>query len=251
MKLNCIIIDDESNNIENLRHLLHKCCSDIFVIATATNTDDAIRNIKEHQPDLIFLDIQMPGKSGFEVLKAFPEIFFEVIFITAYDKYGIQAIKFSALDYILKPVEIEELKLAVEKAKSRIEQKNQNQKIDNLLHYIKRGQYDSPKIALPTLDEIMYIKTDEIVRCAADSNYTTFYLQNGEKILVCKSLKEYSEILIPYKFVRCHQSHLVNLKFIRSYLREDGGKLLLHDATKIPISRQNKNKVKEILNSTF
>ncbi len=248
MNINCIIIDDEPNNVENLQHMLKKYCTEVVVAATATSADEAIEKIHLHRPDLIFLDIQMPVKSGFDVLKSFTEIFFEVIFITAYDKYGIQAIKFSALDYLLKPVNIDELKLAVEKAKTRISQKNQNLKIENLLEYIKRGQKDSPKLALPTLTETTYVKTDEIIRCEADDNYTTFYLQNGEKILVCKPLKEFSEILKPFNFLRTHQSHLVNIQFVRSYLNEDGGKLLMKDATKIPISRQNRVLVKTALN---
>lgn len=250
MSIRCILIDDELNNIENLTHILQKYCDEISVIATATDADEAIKKINSHRPDLIFLDIQMPRKSGFDVLKSFPEIFFEVIFITAYDKYGIQAIKFSALDYLLKPIVIDELKLAIEKAKIRIAQKNQNRNIENLLEFIKRGQTDSPKIALPTLTEITYVQTDEIIRCEADDNYTTFYLQKGEKILVCKSLKEFSEILKPFNFLRTHQSHLVNIQFVRSYLKEDGGKLLMKDLTKIPISRQNRVLVKDALNSS-
>lgn len=201
MNINCIIIDDEVNNIENLQFLLQKYCMGVSVLATATSADEAIEKIKLYKPDLIFLDIQMPVKSGFEVLKAFREVFFEVIFVTAYDKYGIQAIKFSALDYLLKPIQIDELQLSIEKAKKRIEQKNQNFKIENLLDFIKRGQSEPPKIALPTLSEIRYVKTDEIIRCEADDNYTTFYLQNGEKILVCKPLKEFSEILKPFNFL--------------------------------------------------
>jgi two-component system LytT family response regulator len=247
MEIKSIIVDDEVNNIENLQLLLEKYSTGISVVATANSAGEAIEKITVHQPDLVFLDIQMPVKSGFEVLKAFPKVSFEVIFVTAYDKYGIQAIKFSALDYLLKPIQIDELKLAVEKAKTRVEQKNQHLKIENLLGFIQRGHSDFPKIALPTLTEILYVKTDEIIRCEADDNYTTFYLQNNEKILVCKPLKEFAEMLKSFHFLRTHQSHLVNIQFVRSYLKEDGGKLLMKDLTKIPISRQNRILVKEAL----
>jgi len=197
---------------------------------------------------LVFLDIQMPGKSGFDMLRSIPQINFEIIFITAYDQYGIQAIKFSALDYLLKPIVIPELKMAIQKAREKILAKQKNASIENLLDYIKKGQNGTPKIALPTLTEIMYVKVGDTVRCEASDNYTTFYLQNNEKVLVCKTLKEYAELLKPHHFIRTHQSHLVNIHFVKSLLKEDGGVLLLINLTKIPISRQNKENVKAMLN---
>ena len=251
MNIRSIIIDDEPNNVENLQAIVNTYCPEIEVVSTAFNAADGINAIKANQPDLVFLDIQMPGASGFDVLKAFTTISFEVIFITAYDQYGIQAIKFSALDYLLKPINITEFKQAISKAKDKITSKKQNHNIDNLLAYIKSGQRESPKIALPTLTEIRYIKVSTIVRCDAENNYTTFYLENGEQILVCKTLKEFAELLRPYDFIRPHQSHLVNLHFIKSYLKEDGGTLLLNDQTKVPISRQNKDRVKEELNKSL
>jgi len=251
MNIRSIIIDDEPNNIENLRTIISTYCPGIEVIATANNATEGIEAIKANQPDLVFLDIQMPGGSGFEVLRAFNAIHFEIVFITAYDQYGIQAIKFSALDYLLKPIDIIEFKAAIAKAKEKISTKRHNHNIENLLDYIKSGQRDSPKIALPTLAEIRYIKVNIIIRCEAENNYTTFYLENGEQILVCKTLKEYDELLQPHRFIRPHQSHLVNLSFVKSYLKEDGGTLLLTDQTKVPISRQNKERVKEELNKSL
>ncbi len=251
MNIRSIIIDDEPNNVENLQILLNLYCPEISIVASAINADDGIEAIKAYQPDLIFLDIQMPGKSGFELLKGFASINFEIIFITAYDQYGIQAIKFSALDYLLKPVNINELKLAVEKARQKIIAKQKDYNIVNLLEYIKTGNKEIPKIALPTLQEIMYVRVDNIIRCEASNNYTLFYMQNGEKALVCKTLKEFAELLTPHNFIRTHQSHLVNLHFVKSFLREDGGTLLLTDQTKVPISRQNRDMVKEKLNNTL
>ena len=251
MNIRSIIIDDESNNIENLQCLLHAYCSQIAIVCTAMDGDEAIAAIKKHQPDLVFLDIQMPGKSGFDVLSAFPEINFEIIFITAYDQYGIQAIKFSALDYLLKPVNIDELKLAVAKAINKISAKQKNHNIENLLEYIKKGRNESPKIALPTFEEIMYVRIEEIIRCEASNNYTTVYMQAGERVLVCRTLKEFSELLQPHGFVRTHQSHLANTQFIKSFLKEDGGTLLMKDQTKIPISRQKRDDVKEALKNSL
>ena len=251
MNIRSIIIDDEPNNVENLQILLNQYCPEIDIVATETNADSGIEAIQAYQPDMVFLDIQMPEKSGFDLLKAFNNINFEIIFITAYDQYGIQAIKFSALDYLLKPVNINELKLAVEKARQKIIAKQKDYNIANLLEYIKTGNKEIPKIALPTLQEIMYVRVDNIIRCEASNNYTLFYLQNGEKVLVCKTLKEFAELLTPHNFIRTHQSHLVNLHFVKSFLREDGGTLFLNDQTKVPISRQNRDMVKEKLNNTL
>lgn len=249
MSIKAIIIDDEANNIENLQHIIKEYCPEVEVVATARNANDGLMVISQHNPDLLFLDIQMPQRSGFDLLEAIQQIDFEVIFITAYDKYGIRAIKFSALDYLLKPINIDEFKAAVAKAKKKIESKKHNLSIENLLHYIKAGNTTVPKIALPTLKEIMYVKVTDIVRCEASNSYTLFYLQNGEQVLVCKTLKEFVDLLKPYHFIRSHQSHLVNVNFVKSYLSEDGGTLLLISGQKVPISRQNRELVKSALNN--
>jgi two-component system LytT family response regulator len=174
MNIRSIIIDDEPNNIENLRSIINTYYPEVEVVATALNAADGINAIKAHQPDLVFLDIQMPGASGFDVLRAFTPVNFEVVFITAYDQYGIQAIKFSALDYLLKPIDITEFKLAIRKATEKIAARKQNHSIENLLAYIRAGQRDVPKIALPTLQETMYVKITDIIRCEAEDNYTLF-----------------------------------------------------------------------------
>ncbi|HMI02375.1 MAG TPA: LytTR family DNA-binding domain-containing protein [Pedobacter sp.] len=247
MKIKALIIDDEPNNIENLQLIIDKHSADVFIAGTADNAEEGKKLIQQHDPDLVFLDIQMPEKSGFDLLSSLPEVKFEVIFITAYDKYGIQAIKFSALDYLLKPINIEEFKLAIEKAKQRIKLSKQSRNIDNLLDYLKAGQKGSPKIALPTLKETMYVKITDVIRCEAANNYTTFYLQNQEQVLVCKTLKDFADLLKPHDFIRTHQSHLVNPHYVKSYLKEDGGTLLLENLQKVPISRQNREMVKASL----
>ena len=247
MTIRSIIIDDESNNIDNARALLREYCPAVEVVATAMNAAEGIEVIRDYRPDLVFLDIQMPVQNGFEVLKAFSRIDFEIIFVTAFDQYGIQAIKFSALDYLLKPIDIEELKKAVAKAADALHTRRMSQNIVNLMEYIRMGRKEIPKIALPTQQEILYVRIDEIIRCEASNNYTNFVLENGQTVLVCKTLKEFDELLKPYGFLRPHQSHLVNANCVRSYLREDGGLLLMKDEIKVPIARQKRESIKDAL----
>lgn len=251
MNIRCVLIDDEINNLENLQYLLQQYCTGLEIVGKASSADEGIQCIKATKPDLVLLDIQMPGKSGFDLLKSFDTVSFEVIFITAYDQYGIQAIKFSALDYLLKPVDVEELKQAIDKAKQRISLKQQNSNINNLIAYLQKPQQESPRIALPTLSQTHYVKVNEILHCEASDNYTQFFLENGEKILVSRTLKEYAELLKPYSFQRTHQSHLVNMHYVKSFLKEDGGFLLLQNNTKIPISRQHLDSIKTVLNNTL
>jgi len=247
MSIRTIIIDDELNNIENLENIISRHCPDIEIVSRAQSANAGLPLIENLHPDLLLLDIQMPEKTGFDVLRALQKINFEVIFITAYDKYGIQAVKFSALDYLLKPINIEEFKLAIAKAREKISAKKQNLNIENLLQYLKSGNREVPKIALPTSKEILYVKVTDIIRCEAINNYTTFHLNTSEQVLVCQTLKEFAQLLKPHHFVRTHQSHLVNINFVKSYLKEDGGTLLLNNAEKIPVSRQNRDIVKTAL----
>ena len=247
MNIRSIIIDDELNNIENLQHIIGQYCPNVEVTATASSAAEGIAAILQHRPDMVFLDIQMPGETGFDLLRALPVVDFEIVFITAYDKYALQAIKVSALDNLLKPIDIQEFRRAVDKVQQKLSARQQNKRIEHLMEYISAGQKGTSKIALPTLQETMYVKISDILRCESSNNYTNFYLYNGERILVCKTLKEISEILQAHGFIRTHQSHLVNAEGVKSLLREDGGALLLTDGTKIPISRNNREMVKATL----
>ncbi len=247
MNLKAIIIDDEENNIDNLQVLLSKYCPEVTVVATAGNAEEGRRVIQQSEPDIVFLDIQMPGSSGFDLLKSLAHYNFEVIFITAYDQYDIQAIKFAAIDYILKPVNIEELQAAVKKAAQKRIEKKQNLQLENLLQLLQQQSKDKHRIALPLAKETRFVQIEDIIRCESSNNYTTFYFINNDKLLVSKPIYEYEEILTNYHFIRCHQSHLVNKKFIKSWIKEDGGYLLLEDKTLIPVSRQKKEYIKELL----
>lgn len=247
--IKAVIIDDEKNNVDNLQGLLLKHCSQVLVVATARNADDAATAIASYEPELIFLDIQLPGRNGFDLLMALPHRAFEVIFVTAFDRYGIQAVKFSALDYLLKPVDIEELKTAVQKAEERIKQKKQNLPLENLLQLLEnRQRRDEHRLALSSLKETRLVKTEEIIRCESSNAYTAFYLKDGQKITVSKPIFEYEELLREYGFFRCHQSHLVNKQYVKSWIKEDGGYLLLLDGTHVPVSRNKKEIVQAHLN---
>ena len=248
--MRAVLIDDEISNLENLRTLLEKHCPQLTIIATVQTVNDAVDTIVKYSPDLVFLDIQMGEQTGFDVLRLVPERNFEVVFVTAYDHYGIQAVKFAALDYLLKPIDTEELTIAVNKAEQKVQAQIQTSQLDFLMQQLKKPDATMSKIALQMQGEIRYVALSEIVRCEADNTYTHFFLTNNENLLVSKSLKEYADLLRPNGFLRTHQSHLVNPKYVKSWLKEDGGILLLLSGEKIPISKPNRDSVKQALLQT-
>jgi two-component system, LytTR family, response regulator len=252
MSITAVIIDDEQNNIDNLSALVKKHCPQVIIAGTAINADIGKKIIAQYQPDLVFLDIQMPGKNGFGLLASLPSYAFEIIFVTAYDQYGIQAIKFAAIDYLLKPVGAKELQQAVEKAVQRYHAKKQNLQLENLLQLLQQQQNkEEHRIALTTLKETRFVYTRQVIHCVASNNYTTFYLDGGEKIVVSRPVYEYEEILSNYGFIRCHQSHLVNRQFVKSWIKQEGGYLLLLDGTQVPVSRNKKEAVRMQLDKTI
>lgn len=243
-----IIIDDEKKNITHLKGLLTSHCKQVEIIGEAANVAEGLEMIADLNPELVFLDIQMPGKSGFDMLAALGEYSFEVIFVTGYDQYGIQAVKFSALDYLLKPVAIAELVKAIAKATLMNQKKQTHEQITNLLSVLNNTQKQSHRIALPLMKELRFVNPDDIIRCESANNYTHFYLQGGEKLLLSKGIYEYDEMLKDYDFIRCHQSHLVNRKLIKSLVKDDTiFELLMTDGSRIPVSRLKKEIVKEAL----
>lgn len=244
MKINAIIVEDELNNRNNLANLLQKYCPQIAVVAACSNAEEALETINRLRPQLVFLDIQMPGKDAFQLLRELGFINFEIIFITAYSEYGIQAIKFSAIDYLLKPIDIDELKIAIEKALARINEKDANKKLENLLHYLEHSDKSEHRIAISSLTEIRLVSTQDIIRCESQNTYTFFYLKDGEKILSTLPITNYEDLLTDYGFLRCHQSHLVNKKFVKSFLKKDGYSLKLSDGAVIPVSRSRKGFIK-------
>ena len=247
--ISAIIVDDEPINISNLQALLARNCKEIDVIGTATSADEASALILTLKPDVVFLDIEMPGKNGFDLLKSLPAPDFDVVFVTAYDAYGIMAVKFSALDYLLKPINITELKNTVARIEQSVSTKKQNARLHNLLYLLDRKHPDeNQKIALPTQKETFLVPVKDIIRCESSNNYTTFFLTNVTQHLISRPLYEYEELLGPYDFIRCHQSHLVNKMHITSILNEDSGYLIMDYTTqKVPISKQRKSDIKALL----
>ena len=243
--IRAVTIDDEVNNIDNLKALLRHYCPDVAVIGQAGNAAEGLEVITTLEPELVFLDIQMPGQNGFDLLKSLPHYDFEVIFVTGFDQYGIQAIRFSAIDYLLKPIDPAELQNAVRRAGEKIGEKKQNAQLKNLMQLlVDRHQKPEHRIGLSSAKETRFVKTGQIIRCQAENNYTMFFLLGGEQMLVSRPMFEYDEMLSGYGFIRCHHSHLVNRTFVKSLLKEDSGYLLLEDGSKIPVSRLKKDAVK-------
>ena len=243
MKIRSIIIDDESKSRNNLRQLLKEYCPNIEIIAEADSSMSALTLIKEQSPELLFLDIEMGKVSGFDLLKLLDgKQNFELIFVTAFDTYGIQALKACAIDYLLKPINIIDLVSAVNKAINQISPKKENERLKELIANIDRRD-EEQRIAVPLGDKIEFISIAKIIRFEAEGNYTHLYLEDSKHHLICKTLKEYHDLLIGHRFIRTHQSHLINFSKISAYVKADGGYISMEDGSQIPISRQKKDEV--------
>jgi len=238
-EIRAIVVEDEPNNRDNLLELLKKYCPDVDVIATAHSGSSGIDAILKHQPDLVFLDVEMPDGNGFDVLEKTTSVKFEVVFTTAFDHYALQAFKFCALDYLLKPIDIAELIAAIDKVKKLPPEHSSRDQFEALAHNFNNVQLQSKKIALPTRDGLIFVALTEIIRCESDGPYTTFHLTNGS-VMVSKSIGEYQELLEGYNFYRVHQSHIINLNCVNKYIKGEGGNLIMADDTKIPVSRRKK-----------
>jgi two-component system LytT family response regulator len=244
--IKALIVDDEYTAIELLQWLLHQYCPDITAVQSAAGVDEAAVKIRSFQPDIVFLDIKMPGRSGFDLLLELPEWKFEVIFTTAFNEYAIQAIKFSALDYLLKPIDADELVKAVSKYKmKKTGDKQSNQLLRNFIRNIEVKNRNQFKLAVPTVSDIKYFSVEEILRLEAERNYTRFHLVNNKYFVSAKTLKEYEDILTEHGFIRVHKSHLVNRQFIESYDKQ--GFLLLNDNSKVEVSRRRREFVMDSL----
>jgi two-component system LytT family response regulator len=236
--ITAIIVDDELYSCESLATLLERYCPEVLVIDSCTSGEDALKSIRRHQPQLVFLDIEMPHMNGFEMLTKMPSIDFQLIFTTSYDQYAIKAIRFSALDYLLKPIDREELQVSVSKVTQKLGQTLQQQL--NILLQKLNGSSPMQKIALTTMEGLQMVPVDHIISCESDSNYTIIYLKQKRKLTVSKTLKEIEEMLEDYSFLRVHHSHLVNLVEIDKYVRGEGGYLIMSDASKVDVSRSRK-----------
>lgn len=237
--ITAIIIDDEAKGRMALREKLLAYCTQVHVIAEASNGQEALLLIQHHKPQLIFLDIEMPRMNGFEMLNALPEKNFHVIFTTAYDQYAIKAIKYAAFDYLLKPVDIEELKTAVEKIE--LKETNQTKKQAELLQQnMEHPKKQLNKLAIPTLEGLLFFDINDIIHLEANSNYTIIHFSDKPKITASKTLKEFEEILPEDIFFRTHHSHLINLNYIKRYIKGDGGQIELQNGNYVDVSRRKK-----------
>jgi two-component system LytT family response regulator len=243
--LRVIIIDDEAHSINALLWELESLKDPVQVVGTAVLPEEGVRLLKNSSPDILFLDIEMPGMNGFELLQTLDEIDFDIIFTTAYDEFALKAFEVEASDYLLKPVSEE----ALAKSLSRIrDRKKQEKTIDHLSEMLSRLHLHFPefrKIALPTLSGLLFIKVDEILHCSSESNYTYIFTVKGDKILISKTLKEIENLIMDPRFLRVHHSHLINLMCIKEYHKGKGGSLLMDDGTNIPVAKNRKKELME------
>ena len=239
--IKAVLIDDEKHCLETLSMLLARYCKEVEIVEECRSGKKGVEAINKYKPDLVFLDIEMPMMNGFEVLEQFSEIPFAVIFTTSYDQYAIKAFRYSALDYLLKPIDPEELVAAVNKVISKRNLPFAEQ-FDILLKQIKQKGSGFEKIAVPTIEGFELIRADQIIRCDADDNYTHLHLKDNRKIVACRMLKEMEELTQEFGFfVRVHNSHLVNMNEVSKYVRGDGGYLLMSDGSTVAISKSRRD----------
>lgn len=236
-----VVIDDEPDAVDFITSIAAEYCPDLNVCGKAHNVRDGITLINEIKPDLVFLDVEMPNGSGFELLKHFKEKTFDIVFVTAFNHYAIQAIKFSAVDYILKPININEFIEAVHRVVSKRSSGNftGNENFDTLLENLI--SVHPTRLVIPTSDGREYLNPNEIIRIEADRSYSWFYIVDRHKILVSRHLKEFQDLLNDRNFFRPHNSHLINLNFVKKFIRHDGGYIEMTDGSQVPVSRNRKD----------
>ncbi|MGN6293989.1 MAG: LytR/AlgR family response regulator transcription factor [Chitinophagaceae bacterium] len=244
-----IVVDDEPYACKALLTLLKKHCPEVNVEATCHSAKEAEGAISSIKPQLVFLDVEMPHKNGFELLESLAPVPFQVIFTTSYDQYAIKAIRFSALDYLLKPIDPQELKSAVKKATELLSSSSLPGQLDILLEKLRQPSAPTNRIALPTMEGLQVIAVDSILYCMASSNYTTLVLKDKQKLIISRTLKEIEEMLEEYPFLRVHHSCLVNLNEIKKYTRGEGGTLLMSDGVEVDVSRSKKEMLLKKLQS--
>ena len=233
-----LVIEDEFRTRNAIISIVERNCKEIVVEGWADNVNDAAELILEKHPDLVLMDIQLNNGTAFDILKSIYPIDFQIIFLTAFENYAIQAIKFSAFDYLLKPFTEEELVNSIHRLKDKIKEKDQKESLEVLLNNINES--GEKKIVLKTNEDIYIVPVKDIIRCEADSSYTHFFLSNGNQITVSSNLKKYEEYLKYFHFVRVHHSHIVNLDYITKFSKSHGGEIELHDGSRIPVSKRRK-----------
>lgn len=241
MALKCILVDDEQDSLEVTRMELAEHCPNAEILAAFTDPRAALQALSELDPDLIFLDIEMPQMNGFEFLKQAEGFSGQVIFVTAYDSFAIQAIKAAAADYLLKPLSGDELKRAVERASERLRKDDLREEVIELIDAIRSKGQANGRVTFPTSDGFEFVDTDSIIYCQGDNNYTHVHRKGAPKMLISRTLKSVEEMLVPFGFVRVHNSFMVNPNHIVRFVRNDGGYLIMSDEARIPISRSRRS----------
>ena len=241
-----LLVDDEPNSRNALKKLLQRFCPKVNIVAEASNIHEAVETIMLKRPEIVFLDIEMPGENGFALFKHFPAPDFNVIFATAYDQYAVKAFQHSAVDYLLKPINFEDLIRAVAKVKEQQKMVLYQQRIELMLKNVEQRSFD--KLALPTPQGFDFVEVNQIIRCQGDDNYTNIFLTNGSMICATMTMKAIEEMLPSDTFFRTHRSDIINLKFIRHFNKKDGGQVVLDDGTMLPIARRRKEEFLNLLN---
>jgi len=239
--INCVIVDDEPGNVRVLEKMLDQYCPQVMVCGEASDAEKAEKLIREVQPELVFLDIEMPHGNAFDLLDRMMPVEFDVIFVTAFDEYTLKAFKYSILDYLLKPVNIEDLQQAVEKASERLRLRKSSAQLNNLLANLRQPDPLAQKLAIPTSEGIVFVQVDAITRCEAKGSYVMLHFRNGEKILSSRNIREYEKLLPPSHFLRVHNSYIINLMDIKKYHKGRGGTVEMQDRTVIEIAIRRKN----------
>jgi len=242
-----LVIDDVDNFRLSLIHDLEQYCPQIRIVGEANSVKSAIDEIADKKPDVIFLDIQLGDGLGFEILEQLGEFNFQIIFTTALDSYGIKAIKFSALDYLLKPIDPDELVAAVNKLEKSAKKDTIKDSINLLLDNMKDIKPANKRIALNSADKVHMVYINDIIRCESDGSYTVFHLKNKEQIVVTRNLKEYENMLEDYSFIRVHHSHLINFAYLKEYVKKDGGYAVMTDNSQVPVSFRKKNNLMDMI----
>lgn len=243
-----IIIEDEAKSRQMLAAMLERNCPEVSIIGLAKDVKEGVTLIKELQPELVFLDISMPDGSGFDLLEQVSGHKFDLIFATASDQHAIRAIKYSACDYLLKPIDMDELKLAVNKVVHKKKTVPSMENLQFLIQHLKKADENFQKITLPTGNAYEIVNIKDIIRCEADGSYTNFYLADKRKLMISFGLKHYEELLPENEFIRVHHHHLINMNHVLRFLKEDGGYAIMSDGSKIEISRRKKEAFMEKLN---
>ncbi len=246
LMLKAILIDDEENARIALKVLIEEQTSGVSIVGMYSSLKEASSPIIALRPEVVFLDIQMPEENGLELWRYFPKPFFNVVFTTAFHQYAIQAIRLAAFDYLLKPIDIEELENVVTRLKEQRSYKNVEQRLE-VLEGNMRNSNTISQIVLPTQESLEMVKLENIIRAESDDNYTYFFLADGTKLLVSKTLKEYENLLPKTVFLRIHQSHLVNLKFVKKYLKGKNGFVEMIDGQKLPVSRERRDDLIDLM----